>query len=48
MDVKKVMSNLITELNNYTKAYDEGKPLISDKEWDDKYFTLVTSLYLLL
>ena len=41
MDVKKVMSNLITELNNYTKAYDEGKPLISDKEWDDKYFTLV-------
>lgn len=41
MDIKEVMSNLITELNNYTKAYDEGKPLISDKEWDDKYFTLV-------
>ena len=41
MDIKEVMSNLITELNNYTKAYDEGNPLISDKEWDDKYFTLV-------
>lgn len=41
MDIKEVMSNLITELNNYTKAYDEGKPLISDKEWDDKYFALV-------
>ncbi len=41
MDIKEVMSNLITKLNNYTKAYDEGKPLISDKEWDDKYFTLV-------
>lgn len=41
MDIKEVMSNLITELNNYTKAYDEGKPFISDKEWDDKYFALV-------
>ena len=31
---------LIDELNYYTKLYDEGKPKISDKEWDDKYFLL--------
>lgn len=31
---------LIDELNYYTKLYDEGKPEISDKEWDDKYFLL--------
>jgi DNA ligase (NAD+) len=27
-------------LNECTKAYDEGKPLITDKEWDDLYFQL--------
>ena len=31
---------LINKLNRYTKAYDEGHPLISDKEWDDLYFEL--------
>ena len=24
-----------------TKAYDEGKPFLSDQEWDDLYFELV-------
>lgn len=33
--------NLIDKLNYYTKLYDEGKPEISDKEWDDIYFELV-------
>lgn len=33
--------NLINELNMYTEAYDTGKPIISDKEWDVLYFTLV-------
>jgi DNA ligase (NAD+) len=32
---------LIDLLNKYTKAYDEGHPEISDKEWDDLYFSLV-------
>ena len=32
--------NLIEQLNIYTKFYDEGKPVISDKEWDDLYFEL--------
>lgn len=32
---------LIEELNKATKAYDEGKPIISDKEWDDMFFELV-------
>lgn len=32
---------LIDELNRLTKLYDEGRPEISDKEWDDLYFELV-------
>ena len=32
---------LVKYLNDCTKAYDLGHPLISDKEWDDKYFQLV-------
>ena len=32
---------LINFLNTHTKAYDEGHPIISDKEWDEKYFELV-------
>ena len=31
---------LIDKLNYYTKLYDEGKPEISDQEWDDMYFEL--------
>ncbi len=34
--------DLINKLNKYTKAYDEGSPIISDKEWDDLYFQLKT------
>ena len=33
--------DLINTLNLYTKAYDEGDPIVSDKEWDDLYFELV-------
>lgn len=32
--------NLIDKLNNYTKAYDEARPSISDKEWDELYYEL--------
>ena len=28
-------------LNEWTKAYDEGHPIVSDKEWDDWYFEVV-------
>ena len=31
---------LIDKLNYYTKYYDMGQSLISDKEWDDMYFKL--------
>ena len=34
------IKGLIQLLNTWTKAYDEGNPLVSDKEWDDKYFQL--------
>ena len=33
--------NLIEELNRATKAYDEGKPIMTDKQWDEKYWELV-------
>ena len=32
---------LVDTLNHYTKLYDEGRPLISDKEWDNLYFKLL-------
>ena len=32
--------DLITELNEYTAAYNQGNPSISDKEWDELYFRL--------
>ena len=28
-------------LNEWTKAYDEGHPVVSDKQWDDWYFEIV-------
>lgn len=31
----------IAALNEYTKAYDEGNPIISDKQWDELYFKVV-------
>lgn len=34
------MEELIKQLNEYTKLYEEGNPIISDKEWDDLYFKL--------
>lgn len=38
-DISKIRE-LIDKLNYYTKKYDEGKPEISDQEWDDMYFEL--------
>lgn len=32
---------LVEELNNATKAYDEGKPYLTDAQWDAKYWELV-------
>lgn len=31
---------LINKLNNYTKAYDEARSIITDKEWDKLYYEL--------
>ena len=39
---KNRIEELVTLLNDYTKLYDEGKPAISDKEWDDLYFELLS------
>ena len=47
----KSMQELIDYLNYHTKLYDEGKPDITDAQWDEKYFELqkmerVTGIYL--
>ena len=34
------MKDLIKKLNEATKAYDEGCPVMSDKDWDNLYFEL--------
>ena len=33
---------LVGKLNRLTTSYDKGTPEVSDKEWDDLYFELVT------
>ena len=30
----------IKQLNEWTKAYDEGNPIVADKTWDDLYFKI--------
>lgn len=47
----KSMQELIDYLNYHTKLYDEGKPDITDAQWDEKYFELqemerATGIYL--
>ena len=39
MELSKI-KELVEKLNYNTKLYDEGRPEISDKEWDDMYFEL--------
>ena len=41
-DAKARVEYLVSELNRHTELYDRGVPEISDKEWDDMYFELVT------
>ena len=41
-DAKERVEYLVSELNRLTELYDKGTPEISDKEWDDMYFELVT------
>lgn len=35
-----LMKDLIEKINEWTRAYDEGHPIVSDEEWDKKYFEL--------
>lgn len=51
IDNIQLMQELIEYLNYHTKLYDEGKPDITDAQWDEKYFELqkmerVTGVYL--
>lgn len=38
--LKKRMTKAIKELNEATKAYDKGQPIMTDAEWDAMYFAL--------
>ncbi len=38
---KEKIDNLVKTLNEATKLYDEGRPPMSDFDWDKKYFELV-------
>lgn len=42
MQDKQKMELLIDQLDEATKAYDEGHPIMSDEEWDHLYFSLQT------
>lgn len=35
------MDKIATQLNEWTKSYDEGNPQVSDEEWDKWYFKLL-------
>ena len=39
--MKDTMESLVKWLNDRNKEYDEGRPTVSDKEYDDKFFELV-------
>ena len=41
MDKLTTIRDLVDKLNYHTKLYDEGRPEITDKQWDDLYFELV-------
>lgn len=41
MNIKEELQMMTAQLNMWTKAYDEGHPVVSDKEWDELYFRLV-------
>jgi DNA ligase (NAD+) len=38
----KKMNDLIEQLNYATQKYDAGAPIMSDEQWDDLYFTLIS------
>lgn len=38
-DIQKI-ELLVDQLNQATQAYDEGKPIMTDEDWDQMYFTL--------
>ena len=40
MNIYNKITNLTKEIKYHTILYNLGKPVISDKEWDDKYFEL--------
>ena len=41
MSLEEVYKLALENMRKWQKAYDEGHPMISDKEWDDHYWSLI-------
>lgn len=41
MTLEEVYKQTLENMRKWQKAYDEGHPIISDKEWDDHYWSLI-------
>ena len=41
MSLEEVYKQTLEKMAKWQKAYDEGHPVISDKEWDDHYWSLI-------
>ena len=41
MSLEEVYKQTLEKMTKWQKAYDEGHPVISDKEWDDHYWSLI-------
>ena len=41
MSLEEVYKQTLEKMAEWQKAYDEGHPVMSDKEWDDHYWSLI-------
>ena len=41
MTLEEVYKQTLEKMAKWQKAYDEGHPVMSDKEWDDHYWSLI-------
>lgn len=41
LSLNELYEQLLEKMEKWQKAYDEGHPLISDREWDDYYWSLI-------
>ena len=39
--LEELYKQTLEKMSEWQKAYDEGHPVISDREWDDHYYSLI-------